>query len=111
MERKHASWITGVAISAIVAACGSNPTAPTSPVTLVPMPVPAAPTVTTVTVTNTGTTGITFQLGAIAHLSDGGTLDVTKVAGGSDLKLTNANGAFAITGLGIGRHTLISTPL
>jgi len=179
MERKHASWITGVAISAIIAACGSNATAPTPAVTIVPMPVPAAPTVTTVTVTNTGTTGITFQLGAIAHLSDGSTLDVTKVAawdssditkatvsstgvvtvrgdgdvdvhavyqavtgsshlivsqpktyalsgivsgqaprgaisgaqvrvldsaGGSDPKFTNANGAFAITDLGIGRH-------
>jgi Big-like domain-containing protein len=82
MERKHSTWIIGAVISVIVAACGQgsqSPTAPALPVIVVPPPA-ATVTVTTVTVTNTGTTGVTFQLGAMARLSDGSTLDVTRIA-------------------------------
>ena len=91
MERSHSTWIIGAAISVIVAACGQgsqSPTAPAPPVIVVP---PAAtPTVMTVTITNTGTTGVTFQLGAVARLSDGSTLDVTRVAAWDSSDTTKA---------------------
>ncbi|HZR26296.1 MAG TPA: carboxypeptidase-like regulatory domain-containing protein [Vicinamibacterales bacterium] len=91
MKRKYAVWIVCATLSAAVAACGGSPTAPTSPTPPVTVTPPVvAPTVTTVTVTNTGTTGLTFQLGAMARLSDGSTLDVTRTAAWDSSDITRA---------------------
>jgi Carboxypeptidase regulatory-like domain len=94
MERRQSVWIIGSAISVIFAACGQgnsqSPTAPTPPVTVVPPPAPGA-TVMTVSITNTGTTSVTFQLGATARLSDGSTLDVTRVAAWDSSDITRAS--------------------
>lgn len=104
MERRHTTWIICAAISAIVVACGSNLTAPTAPVVVVPAPPQAATTVTSVTVTNTGTSGASFPLAAMARLSDGSTLDVTKVAArdSSDVSRATVSSTGVVTVLGDG---------
>jgi len=66
------TWVLAAAIGAAVWGCGKTPS-PTAPA-------PAAPTVTSVAVTSPGTSGATFQLTAMARLSDGTSRDVTQTA-------------------------------
>jgi trimeric autotransporter adhesin len=66
------AWLFVAAISASIPGCGRTPS-PTAPA-------PAGATVASITVTSPGTSGATFQLTAMARLSDGSSLDVTQTA-------------------------------
>src|SRR5262245_47306832 len=61
------STILLIALAAAAAACSSSPTTP-------------ATTITSVAVSSATTSGSSFQLTAVAHLSDGSTRDVTSTS-------------------------------